>query len=643
MADGATDEEPLPPLPRTWGECAAVGRGTRENPCAFLTCRWHACVEVDEDTGAYQLHPSTAGTTDGLPDLEALPFTCVLAAADAGGIGLEEVGQCFGVTRERIRQIEFKAITGKWPSGTGNPANAIRKRFPRLAELLDESDSNVPLGAVQHRDHAGPIRAAETTPRWAPAPPLHANLPTPEAVEPTPDAAFWCGGINARVTVRLCCARQTARNTAASRIAPPPLHRECAGCDRGAALRARTGAVAPQASGEAPCRECGEHPAYRWRGQGPTPDVIPGSAGLCKLCRVRLRARIAVAAKTGRPVGASDPNHPRRRRLPVAAPTTTSPHELPPPVEPSPMKTSSTPVRAPAPAVPTPTPRGLAAVRGPEDDPDVQTRPLRLADTAITTVEDISPEVATAILENKADNRKVNQATVDAYVADMEAGAWLPSHQGIAIDTAGLLIDGEHRMWAVIQSGVTVRMQVTRGLPPESRRAFDNGKVRKVYESLHFGGRQDIPRQAVSWLRVIAQPVAGHSVKVSPARTLELWAVYGEAITWVLQNGPRGRPYNRGPVMAALVLARHLRPEETAAFMEGYLRPERLSDGSPVLALRGYAADRASFPRESERVIFQKTLRAVHAFVRGETLVQLKESEDAWKFWSGELAKRGGA
>ncbi len=36
--------------------------------------------------------------------------TCVLDVADQGGVTLEEVGSLMGVTRERIRQIEEKAL-----------------------------------------------------------------------------------------------------------------------------------------------------------------------------------------------------------------------------------------------------------------------------------------------------------------------------------------------------------------------------------------------------------------------------------------------------------------------------------------------------------------------------------------------------
>ena len=43
---------------------------------------------------------------------------------------------------------------------------------------------------------------------------------------------------------------------------------------------------------------------------------------------------------------------------------------------------------------------------------------------------------------------------------DMRAGRFVVTHQAIAFDAKGNLIDGQHRLRAVIMSGVTVTMQV---------------------------------------------------------------------------------------------------------------------------------------------------------------------------------------
>ncbi len=43
----------------------------------------------------------------------------------------------------------------------------------------------------------------------------------------------------------------------------------------------------------------------------------------------------------------------------------------------------------------------------------------------------------------------------------MREGHWDTTHQGIAIASDGTLVDGQHRLLAIVESGVTVRMNVT--------------------------------------------------------------------------------------------------------------------------------------------------------------------------------------
>ena len=48
-------------------------------------------------------------------------------------------------------------------------------------------------------------------------------------------------------------------------------------------------------------------------------------------------------------------------------------------------------------------------------------------------------------------------ANYDPWIArDMKAGHWRLTHQGIAFDPAGVLIDGQHRLWAIVESDTTL-------------------------------------------------------------------------------------------------------------------------------------------------------------------------------------------
>lgn len=84
--------------PRTRAECKGGPR-----PCPFISCKHHLYVDVSPRTGAIKLN---------FPDLEVweLSESCALDIADHGGTTLEDVGAIMNLTRERIRQVEVKAL-----------------------------------------------------------------------------------------------------------------------------------------------------------------------------------------------------------------------------------------------------------------------------------------------------------------------------------------------------------------------------------------------------------------------------------------------------------------------------------------------------------------------------------------------------
>lgn len=84
--------------PRTREECVDGPR-----PCPFVSCKHHLYIDVSPRTGAIKLN---------FPDLEVWDMgeSCALDVADRGGTTLEDVGAIMNLTRERIRQVEVKAL-----------------------------------------------------------------------------------------------------------------------------------------------------------------------------------------------------------------------------------------------------------------------------------------------------------------------------------------------------------------------------------------------------------------------------------------------------------------------------------------------------------------------------------------------------
>jgi Sigma-70, region 4 len=123
--------------PRTRIECAEGAR-----PCPYVSCKHHLFLDVSARTGAIKLN---------FPDLEVWEMneTCALDVADRGGTTLEDVGAIMNLTRERIRQVEVKALAKLQAL---RDMSALRdyvdegpvgkRRLPVIAAPVDEEDED---------------------------------------------------------------------------------------------------------------------------------------------------------------------------------------------------------------------------------------------------------------------------------------------------------------------------------------------------------------------------------------------------------------------------------------------------------------------------------------------------------------------
>lgn len=100
----------------------------------------------------------------------------------------------------------------------------------------------------------------------------------------------------------------------------------------------------------------------------------------------------------------------------------------------------------------------------------------------------VGPELAERWLTRNTKNRPIRQRDVDRYARDITAGNWIMTGEAIKFDTTGTLVDGQHRLWAIIEAGQAVRMMVVTGLPPESQSVMDSGVKRKAGDALQLAG-----------------------------------------------------------------------------------------------------------------------------------------------------------
>jgi hypothetical protein len=96
----------------------------------------------------------------------------------------------------------------------------------------------------------------------------------------------------------------------------------------------------------------------------------------------------------------------------------------------------------------------------------------------------VSPEMATSFLERNTRNRPVRKAVVLFLKNAILRNEWITTHQGIAFDEHGVLIDGQHRLLAIVASNAPVEMMVTWGISRAAFSVIDTITPRKISDLL---------------------------------------------------------------------------------------------------------------------------------------------------------------
>lgn len=90
----------------------------------------------------------------------------------------------------------------------------------------------------------------------------------------------------------------------------------------------------------------------------------------------------------------------------------------------------------------------------------------------------ITPEIALEMLKANTRNRPMNKQQVVRYAEQMTNGAWELNGEPIIFAEGGVLLDGQHRLAAIVKSQSTLDVLVVRGVDPKTFTTIDTGKLR---------------------------------------------------------------------------------------------------------------------------------------------------------------------
>lgn len=221
---------------------------------------------------------------------------------------------------------------------------------------------------------------------------------------------------------------------------------------------------------------------------------------------------------------------------------------------------------------------------------------LSLSSEITIELEDVGPERAKEYLKHNVNNRPVVHRRVQRYARKMTTGHWPFLGDPIHFSIDKVLMNGQHRLWAINMSGTTQKLSVVRGLPPEAQRYIDQGRARTAANQLSIEGIPNastaaaLARISIVWengdlisrkhdtpaIDDIADYVDVNSEKIQ--RAVELACRVRNTV----------KVHSVGALAAAAYQILMIDEEAAKTFFSEFATGANLSEGHPVLTLRNH-------------------------------------------------------
>jgi hypothetical protein len=107
-------------------------------------------------------------------------------------------------------------------------------------------------------------------------------------------------------------------------------------------------------------------------------------------------------------------------------------------------------------------------------------------------VQSITPKKAAEYLEANTSNRPLSRTVVKQFAEAMSRGDWMVTHQGIAFSGSGVLVDGQHRLAAIVEADIPVEMTVFTDVNEGTFDVLDTGKRRNAADVLALEGEKSV-------------------------------------------------------------------------------------------------------------------------------------------------------
>jgi hypothetical protein len=246
---------------------------------------------------------------------------------------------------------------------------------------------------------------------------------------------------------------------------------------------------------------------------------------------------------------------------------------------------------------------------------------------------DVTPEQATEWLDAwNTHNRNMRYRIAGSYAVDMEADEWDLNGETIKFAEDNTLIDGQHRLQAIKDSGKTQTLLVVRGLKMSAQATIDRNTARKFADDLRMTFKEPNYLALAALVRAVFLWKRGYKYRSSG------YIPSGKQLTHTYLEHPElGFIVSRAATVAkkagltpsvvglCMWLFEQANPEEADTFFERLADGQNMGRGNPVWELRRQSLDWKSSGDKSKRNVVWQTavlIKVWNWYLEGRTDIQ---------------------
>lgn len=266
-------------------------------------------------------------------------------------------------------------------------------------------------------------------------------------------------------------------------------------------------------------------------------------------------------------------------------------------------------------------------------------------DEVLAEVVEISPSMAAQWLKANKLNRPLNKGHVHFLAGEMDRGHWQLNGQAVVISADESVLDGQHRLEAIIESGKTIRTLVVYGITSEAFKTMDTGRNRTASDalSLHYPKAPRAIAQATGtaarWSITLYARTMQRKTRISNTEVLAHVALYPDLwrCSEILDSFPKdARPMPVGPCAALYHHFSRRCSDAAEEFMARFFTGAEIGSGDAEYILRAmlFRDAQRTTAKLPLKVRMKMVIKAWNVTRRGiaanRQLIQLHHQDDSF-------------